>query len=149
MTNTNFKMEIERNTNGKIEKVFVCKAFYKNANIYGTKEYELWNDFISKNGYAPLAVKKRKKTEKMKAASRKNMTYNNMIIYIKTQENAETYLSAFNTEKQRSKIQKDPYEYMYNWFNKTFPDYKNHEVFQDIDEIETPDNVTELNVSNF
>ena len=142
-------MEIERNTNGKIEKVAVCKAFYENAKIYGTKEFELWNDFISKNGYAPLVVKKRKKTEKMKAASRKNMTYPNMIIYIKTQENAETYLRTFNTVKQRSKIQKDPYEYICDWFCKTFPDYKKHETFQDNDETESTENNTpELKVVN-
>jgi len=67
MKNTNYKMEIKRKTNGEIDKVLVCKAFYENAKIYGTKEYELWNDFISKNDYAPLVVKKRKKTEKIKA----------------------------------------------------------------------------------
>lgn len=149
MKNNNLKMEIKRKTNGEIDKVFVCKAFYENANIYGTKEYELWNDFISKNGYAPLVVNKRKKTEKMKDVSRKNMTYKNMILFIETQENSEVYLKTFNTVKQRSKIQKDPYEYVADWFTKTFPDYNNHKAFKDIDETESPDNVTELNVSNF
>lgn len=149
MTNTNFRMEIERNTNGKIEKVAVCKAFYENAKIYGTKEFELWNDFISKNGYAPLVVKKRQKTEKMLAASHKNMTYTNMLTYIKTLENSKKYIEEFNKEKERSKIQNSPYKYMRDWFTKTFPDYKKHETFQDNDETESTENNTpELKVVN-
>lgn len=144
MTNTNFKMEIERN-NGNI-KVYVCKAFYKNAKFYGTSEYKLWQELLNEHPNAELVVKKRQKTEKMIAASCKNMTYENMTAYIKTQKNSKTMLEEFETVKERSKIQNNPYKYVCDWFSKTYPNYKEHETFKDNDE--TSANTPELKAVN-
>ena len=145
MTNKNFKMEIERN-NGNI-KVYVCKAFYKNAKFYGTSEYKLWQELLNEHPNAELVVKKRQKTEKMLAASHKNMTYTNMLTYIKTLENSEKYIEEFNKEKERSKIQNSPYKYMHDWFIKTFPNYKpkeetDNEKTENNDETESTKNNT-------
>lgn len=53
----------------------------------------------------------------------KGMTYKKMEGYIKLYENADELLDTFNLIKKASKIQKNSYRYVLNWFLKQFPDY--------------------------
>lgn len=50
------------------------------------------------------------------------MTYANMEEFIKTLNNSEAFLAQFGLIRQRSQIQKSPYQYVLNWFEATFAD---------------------------
>ena len=54
--------------------------------------------------------------------TRRNMTYANMEEFIKTLNNSEAFLAQFGLIRQRSQIQKSPYQYVLNWFEATFAD---------------------------
>ena len=50
------------------------------------------------------------------------MTYANMEAFIGTLDNGETLLAQFTVIRQRSLIQKSPYQYVLDWFESTFAD---------------------------
>ena len=58
-----------------------------------------------------------------------NMTFENMKAYIATQPNAKELRKEFDTMKERSKIQKSPYQYMLSWFEAKFDGYNDLDQF--------------------
>lgn len=52
------------------------------------------------------------------------LTYRKMEDYIKLYENSQELLKIFALIKAASKIQKNKFGYVYNWFIKQFPDYE-------------------------
>lgn len=124
------QIEIVRGTNGAVVAGQVTKAFMKNANIFGSTEYELWEQFIAKYPTAEMRTKSIKKNPDKKTT--KNRTYDNMEKYIKTfYGNESKYLAQFEKVKAASAIQKNPYKYVLDWFNKTFEGYETHDIFKE------------------
>ena len=99
----------------------VTKAFKKNACIFGTEEFKLWREYLVIFPNAKMQTKSIKKNPDKK--TRRNLTFANMVEYMKTQENSEDLLAEFETIKSRSKIQASPYQYVLSWFEGKFKGY--------------------------
>ena len=100
------------------EHALVTKAFEKKACIFGTEEFKRWREYKALFPKAQMVTKSIKKNPNQK--TRRNMTFKNMEEYIKTQPNAKELEEEFKTIKQRSKIQKSPYQYVLSWFEAQF-----------------------------
>lgn len=103
----------------------VTKAFAKQARIFGTPEYKKWKEVLAENPKAQMVTKKIKKNPEKK--SNRNMTYENMELFIKQQENAKELLKEFERQKKLSKIKPYPYAAVLEWFENTF---KNPDEYQ-------------------
>ena len=104
----------------------VTKTFQKNAVVFGTEEFKLWREYLTYFPGAKMTTKDIKKNPNKK--TRRNLTFANMVEYMKTQENSEDLLAEFETMKSRSKIQASPYQYVLSWFEAKF------EGFNDLDQ---------------
>ena len=105
----------------------VTKAFMKQASIFGTDEFKLWREYKKEFPNATMVTKSIKKNPNQK--TRRNMTFANMETFIKTQDNSKELEEEFKTIKQRSKIQKSPYQYVLEWFEARFAGYDDLETF--------------------
>lgn len=105
----------------------VTKAFQKNACIFGTEEFKLWREYLTYFPNAKMQTKSIKKNPDKK--TRRNLTFANMVEYMKTQENSEDLLVEFETIKSRSKIQASPYQYVLSWFEAKFEGYNDLKQF--------------------
>ena len=105
----------------------VTKAFEKKACIFGTEEFNLWREYKKEFPKAKMVTKSIKKSEKQK--KRRNMTFDNMEAYIATQPDAKALKKEFETIKQRSQIQKSPYQYVLSWFEAKFDGYNDLDQF--------------------
>ena len=107
----------------------VTKAFERKACIFGTEEFNLWREYKKEFPKAKMTTKTIKKNPN-KRTSTKNMTYDNMEIFINQQDNAEELMAAFKKQKALSKVQNDPYRFVLAWFLKQFEDYDgNYKAF--------------------
>ena len=116
------------------EEAQVTKAFMKNAAIFGTDEFRKWREYKAIYPKAQMVTKKIKKNPDQK--NRRNMTFENMKGFIKTQPNAKALEEEFETVKKRSKIQKSPYQYVLDWFEKKFDGYDELDTFMEEKEVE-------------
>lgn len=107
----------------------VTKAFQKNAVIFGTEEFKLWREYLSYFPNAKMTTKSIKKNPDKK--TRRNLTFKNMVEYMKTQKNSEELLAEFETIKSRSKVQASPYQYVLSWFEGKFKGYNDLKQFLD------------------
>ena len=105
----------------------VTKAFEKKACIFGTEEFKLWREYKKEFPKAKMVTKSIKKNPDQK--NRRNMTFENMKAYIATQPNAKELRKEFDTMKERSKIQKSPYQYVLSWFEAKFDGYNDLDQF--------------------
>ena len=105
----------------------VTKSFQKNACIFGTEEFKLWREYLTYFPNAKMQTKSIKKNPDKK--TRRNLTFANMVEYMKTQENSEDLLAEFETIKSRSKIQASPYQYVLSWFEAKFEGYNDLKQF--------------------
>ena len=105
----------------------VTKAFEKKACIFGTEEFNLWREYKAIYPDAKMVTKKIKKNEDQK--HRRNKTFENMEAFIKTQPDAKALEEEFKTIKQRSQIQKSPYQYVLSWFETKFEGYDDLDQF--------------------
>ena len=55
--------------------------------------------------------------------ARKGLTYSKMTKYISCCENSEQHMREFVWQREVSKSSENPYQYMVNWFNNSFPKY--------------------------
>lgn len=109
------------------EHALVTKAFEKKACIFGTEEFNLWREYKAIYPDAKMVTKKIKKNEDQKR--RRNKTFENMEAFIKTQPDAKALEEEFKTIKQRSQIQKSPYQYVLSWFEAKFEGYNDLKQF--------------------
>ena len=105
----------------------VTKAFEKKACIFGTEEFKLWREYKKEFPKAKMQTKSIKKNPDQK--NRRNMTFENMEAYIATQPDAKALKKEFETIKQRSQIQKSPYQYVLSWFEAKFDGYNDLKQF--------------------
>ena len=96
----------------------VTKKFQKQAMIYGTEEYRMMKAFMIENPNIKIAVRKIKKNSEKE--TNKNMTYDNMIKYILTRDDAKKLLKEMKMIKEQSTIYPSPYRYVLAWFKQKF-----------------------------
>lgn len=92
----------------------VAKAFTKQARIFGTPEYKMWQDFLKDFPNAKMVVKKAKRKSTQNGFT--NLTYENMIEHISGLENADELLIEFNKIKAIAKFKGNPHYYVKKWF---------------------------------
>ena len=108
--------------------VLVTKEFAKNTRIYGTPEYKVWKEIKADCPAAEMVTKTIKKNPDKKTST-KNMTYENMAIYIREQDNAATLMVEFKKQIALSKVQTNPYRCVLAWFKKSFENYDDYKAF--------------------
>lgn len=108
--------------------VLVTKDFAKNARIFGTPEYKVWKEIRLDCPTAEMVTKTIKKNPDKKTST-KNMTYENMAIYIREQGNAAALMVEFKKQIALSKVQTNPYRCVLAWFRKTFENYDSYKAF--------------------
>ena len=139
-------IKMERNSNGKVVAGIVTKAFMKNADIFGTDEYIAVQKFYEVHPNATIKTKSIKKKPDKK--TNKNLTYENMRLYIRTVagDGTEKLLEEMDKIQSISKIQNRPYKYVSDWFKATFPDYTSHDIFKDKEnnEVENTENTNKV-----
>lgn len=110
----------------------VTKAFQKKASIYGTDEFKLWREYKAQFPDAVMTTKEIKKNPNKKTST-KNMTYENMALFIKEQDNAVALMAEFKREYNKSKVQANPYRYVLAWFKQKFEDHNSYmEYFENL-----------------
>lgn len=106
--------------NGNIN-AYATKTFIKRAQTFGTPEFYEWRAACKEFGKeVNLVVDSKKK----RTNENKNLTFENMVIYMNNQNNSSDYLKAFEKVKQCSRVQTNPTKYILDWFKATFPNYK-------------------------
>ena len=108
MTKTNIVLSAD------FTSAYVSKSFMKKAHVYGTKEYNELRQFKLEN--PEIEVKVRTITKNSDKESYKNLTYDNMKVYISELENKDALLAEFDRQKRMAVIAKNPYRYVLNWF---------------------------------
>ena len=83
--------------------VLVTKEFAKNARIFGTPEYKVWKEIRLDCPTAEMVTKTIRKNPDKKTST-KNMTYENMAIYIQEQNNAAICSDSHKRRCNRSLI---------------------------------------------
>ena len=116
---TQKEIKIIRGKDGKVVAGQVTKTFRKRANIFGTPEYEKWEEFVTRSPKAKMVVIKSKKAQP-KAEKKIRPTYEKMINFINTQDNSEFYLKELDRIKNMTAINGKSYNTIVKWFNNTF-----------------------------
>lgn len=106
----------------------VSKAFQKKASIYGTEEFKLWREYKAEFPNAVMTTKDIKKNPNKKTST-KNMTYENMALFIKEHKDAEALMAEFKSIYNKSKVQANPYRYVLAWFMEKFEDHNSYMDF--------------------
>lgn len=90
------------------------KKFLKQAMVYGTEEYKIMRTFKIENPGVKVVAKQIKKNPDKE--TNKNMTYENMRLFIKTLPNNTDLLAGFELQIERSCIKSNRYRYVLDWF---------------------------------
>ena len=108
--------------------VLVTKMFAKNARIFGTAEYKLWKEIRIDCPNAEMVTKTIKKNPN-KRVDTKNMTYENMAMFIREQNEAEVLMAEFKKQIALSKVQTNPYRFVLAWFMQKFTGYDEYKAY--------------------
>lgn len=111
-------------------KAQVSKTFAKRAVIFGTEEYKLWREYKKDFPAAEMITKtiKRNPTKK----TNKNMTYENMEIFMKELSDCENIKKEYERIKELAKVSPSPYRVVLTWFENKFKDTEEYKkVFID------------------
>ena len=108
--------------------VLVTKVFAKNARIFGTAEYKLWKEIRIDCPNAEMVTKTIKKNPN-KRVDTKNMTYENMAMFIREQNEAEVLMAEFKKQIALSKVQTNPYRFVLAWFMQKFTGYDEYKAY--------------------
>ena len=106
----------------------VTKAFQKNASIFGTDEFKLWREYKAMFHDAKMTTKTIKKNPN-KLNITKNMTYENMALYIRQQDDAVEVMVEFQKQINLSKVMANPYRAVLAWFKKKYSDVNDYMDF--------------------
>lgn len=112
----------------------VSKKFAKNAKVFGSEEYLMWKEYRKDFPKAIMVVKEIKKNPDKK--TNRNMTYENMKIYISEHTNKDVMLNEFARQLKISKIKKNLYRYVLSWFDKFYPSAREYFKEEKTDAVE-------------
>ena len=114
--------------------ITVSKKFLEQASTLGGDTYDTMEKLRALG--MPILLERSKKR---KAPAR--LTYQKMRHYISCLADSQTYLAQFEATRNASRGNQDPYRYVLNWFEETFP---NHAAVPEFDEnfriVNTPAN---------
>ena len=108
--------------------VQVTKEFAKNARIFGTPEYKMWREIRQDCPDAEMVLKSIKKNPD-KLNITKNMTYENMALYIRQQDDAVEVMVEFQKQIKLAKVKANPYRAVLAWFKKKYSDVNDYMDF--------------------
>ena len=108
--------------------VLVTKMFAKNARIFGTAEYKMWKEIRIDCPNAEMVTKTIKKNPN-KRVDTKNMTYENMAMFIREQKESEALMAEFKKQIALSKVQTNPYRFVLAWFMQKFTGYDEYKAY--------------------
>lgn len=97
--------------------LYMTYRFSVKANDMTSDAYCIYERFSEKHPYMRVVV------EAPKKRASNYIPYNKMVLYISYQENAKDLLDEFNTVRQKSNAEKNPYKHVYDWFTTKFPAY--------------------------
>ena len=123
MNNNIIKIKRE---NGKVVAGLVTSAFLRKANVFGTPEFQMIEEFIEKYPTAEVKTICQSKATPVKE-KKIRPTYQQMYDFISTQDNAESYFSEMDKIRKMAAISGNAYNTVVKWFNNTFEntaDYK-------------------------
>ena len=122
----------------------VTKDFAKKASYFGTPEFKLWREYKAQFSDAKMVTKTIKRNPEKR--TNRNLTYENMAAYIRTQDNAKKLMLEFELAVKRSKVQSNPYRCVLAWFEQTFEGYDSYKAYFDSlsQEKKTKDNIFSL-----
>ena len=112
----------------------VSKKFAKNAKVFGSEEYLMWKEYRKDFPKAIMVVKEIKKNPDKK--TNRNMTYENMKIYISEHTNKDVMLNELARQLKISKIKKNPYRYVLSWLDKLYPSAREYFKEEKTDAVE-------------
>ena len=112
----------------------VSKKVAKNAKVFGSEEYLMWKEYRKDFPKAIMVVKEIKKNPDQK--TNRNLTYENMKIYISEHANKDVMLNEFARQLKISKIKKNPYRYVLSWFDKFYPSAREYFKEEKTDAVE-------------
>ncbi|MBR6405897.1 MAG: hypothetical protein IKS18_06880 [Lachnospiraceae bacterium] len=95
------------------------------ASVYGSEEYKTL--LAIKNDFPQLKEVVKAGRDVKKPNKNKNLKYDKMRCYIMS--TSKDLLDVFEKVKEVSKVQKNPYKYVVDWFEKQFPDYRRSSMF--------------------
>lgn len=101
--------------------VIMNYKFAAAAAQYGTKENRIIRSI--RHDFPDMTEAVVSGREKHTPQANTRLTYQNMETHIRSYENSEELLKAFETAKARSAPLASPYKYVSDWFKKQFPDY--------------------------
>ena len=104
----------------------VTSAFLRKANVFGTPEFQMIEEFIRKYPKAEVKTIRQSKTTPVRE-KKIRPTYQQMYDFINTQDNSESYFSEMDKIRKMAAISGNAYNTVVKWFNNTFEntaDYK-------------------------
>lgn len=101
--------------------VIMNYKFAAAAAQYGTKENRIIRSI--RHDFPDMVEAVVSGREKHTPQANTRLTYQNMETHIRSYENAEALLAAFETVKARSAPLASPYKYVSDWFKQQFPNY--------------------------
>ena len=111
--------------------IILSKSFYEKAcSIANKQEFAEMKTLRTEFPDFTFKVKKIKKNKSKKTY--KNLTYENMEIYINVEEeNPDIVLAELKKVKAKACIQSSPYAYVKKWFLQKYPDYMGKDEAQE------------------
>ena len=107
--NASYSIDFVTNT------VTITKKFADASSQIGTPEFDIMMKLRAMN----LTIVHKTPTKKKST----QITYKKMQKYISCLEESEKYQEEFEVVREEAKAQPSAYNYVANWFNKTFPNY--------------------------
>lgn len=101
--------------------VIMNYKFAAAAAQYGTKENRIIRNV--RHDFPDMTETVVSGREKRTPQANTRLTYQNMETHIRSYENADALLAAFETAKARSAPLASPYKYVTDWFRQQFPNY--------------------------
>ena len=130
MKNTMKKVSTSKNVIRTIDDTHaqVTKSFAKKAQIFGSEEFYLWREYKE---FFPEAIMVPKTINKKanKRVATKNMTYDNMRLFISLQDDGKIVIKEFEREVKISKIKENPYRSVLAWFMKKYENITAYKEF--------------------
>ena len=130
MKNTMKKVSTSKNVIRTIDDTHaqVTKSFAKKSQIFGSEEFYLWREYKE---FFPEAIMVPKTINKKanKRVATKNMTYENMRLFISLQDDGKIVIKEFEREVKISKIKENPYRSVLAWFMKKYKNVNDYKEF--------------------
>lgn len=129
----NYKMDFITNT------LTITKDFERKAMNINSVEYQTLKQL--KADFPSLRIVKKVSPKRKKSLARP--TYDKMIKFLSCQTNFTILFKEFTEVKEYSKAQENPYQFVREWFFRSFPNYQSIPKFDENGKLIAPTNTME------